>query len=238
MSDRESAILTCSRSLWNGGALETRADRAGSLQALDYDGAAAFLAYSARVVSALALLDRARSMKNLLALLSLAALAACSSESGPLTKDQAVLTLGLTNGVLVEPGLVSAGQPSEAQMGRLPEVGYDTVISLRSATEKGSGWEEAKAAELGVDFVRIPVPAATGLTEENARKLDEALKQRGDGGAIVSCGSGNRVGGLLALRAHFCQGLPPEQALELGRKAGMTKSEPEVRKALGLAEAK
>jgi len=173
-------------------------------------------------------------MKSLLALLAIAALAACSSESGPLSADQAVLTLGLTNGVLVEPSLVSSGQPSEAQLAKLSEVGYRTVILLRSTTEKGSGWEEAKAKELGVNLVRIPVPAATGLTEENARKLDEALKQR-DGGAVVACSNGNRVGGLLALRAHYCQGLPPEQALELGKKAGMKKSEAEVRKALGVA---
>jgi uncharacterized protein (TIGR01244 family) len=177
-------------------------------------------------------------MKSLLALLAAAALAACSHESGPLTQDQAVLTLGLKNGVLVEPSLVSAGQLSEAQLARLPEVGYRTVICLRSATEEGSGWEEEQAKADGVDFVRLPVPAATGLTEENARKLDEALKQHPSGGTIVACGNGNRVGALLALRAHFCQGVAPEQALELGKKAGMTKSEPEVRKALGLGETK
>jgi uncharacterized protein (TIGR01244 family) len=174
-------------------------------------------------------------MKRLLALLVAAALAACSHESGPLTQDQAVLTLGLKNGVLVEPSLVSSGQLSEAQLARLPELGYRTVICLRSTTEEGSGWEEEKAKADGVDFVRLPVPAATGLTEENARKLDDALKQHPSGGTIVACGNGNRVGALLALRAHFCQGVAPEQALELGKKAGMTKSEPEVRKVLGLA---
>jgi uncharacterized protein (TIGR01244 family) len=177
-------------------------------------------------------------MKSLLILLAAAALAACSRESSSLTQDQAVLTLGLKNGVLVEPGLVSSGQISQAQLARLPELGYRTVICLRSATEEGSGWEEAQAKEEGVDFVRLPVPAATGLTEENARKLDEALEQHAGSGTIIACGTGNRVGALLALRAHFCQGVAPEQALELGKKAGMTKSEPEVRKALGLAETK
>lgn len=177
-------------------------------------------------------------MKILLALLAAASLVACGSESGPLTEDQAVLTLGLDNCVLVEPRLVSAGQPSQSQLAKLSDIGYRTVISLRGPTEDGADWEEAKAKELGLSFVRIPVPAATGVTEENARKLDEALKARGSDGAVVHCGNGNRVGALLALRAHYCQGMTPEQALEHGKKAGLTKSEGEVRKVLGLAESK
>ena len=177
-------------------------------------------------------------MKSLLTLLAAAALAACSTESGPLTEDQAVLTLGLDNSVLVEPRLVSAGQPTESQLSKLADIGYHTVISLRGPTEGGAEWEEAKAKELGLNFVRLPCPAATGLTEENARKLDEALKQRGTDGAIVHCGNGNRVGALLALRAHYCQGMAPEEAVEYGKQAGMTKSEAEVRKLLGLVETK
>jgi len=176
-------------------------------------------------------------MKSLLALLALVALAACTSKAPPQPDDQAVLALGIKGATLVEPRLVSSGQYDEAQFSKLPALGYQTVIQLRPASEEGTGWEEAKAKELGLDFVRIPVDGAKGLTEENARKLDAALRNR-SGGTLVACSSGNRVGGLIALRAHFCGGKPPEQALEEGRKAGLAKAEPEVRKVLGLPEPK
>ena len=176
-------------------------------------------------------------MKIHVTLLALFPLVACTAKAPAAPDDQAVLALGIKNAVLVQPHLVSSGQLTEEQFARLPELGYRTLIQLRPAAEEGSGWEEAKAKELGLDVVRIPVAGAEGLTEENARKLDEALRQHAQGGTIVSCASGNRVGGLFALKAHFCDGVAPEQALELGKKAGLIKAEPDVRKVLGLPEA-
>jgi hypothetical protein len=53
---------------------------------------------------------------------------------------------------------------------------------------------------------------------------------------MVHCASGNRVGALLALRANRLEGASPEDALELGLDAGLTRLEPAVREALGLSE--
>jgi len=174
---------------------------------------------------------------TLLRVLVLAALCACTAQAPPQPDDQAVLALGIRNATLVEPHLVSSGQYDQTQFRKLPALGYRTVIQLRVATEEGAGWEEAQAKDLGLDFVRIPVDHVGGMTEANARKLNEALQHR-NGGTLVACGSGNRVGGLFALRAHFCGGMPAEAALEEGRKAGLGKAEPDVRKVLGLPEAK
>jgi uncharacterized protein (TIGR01244 family) len=176
-------------------------------------------------------------MKLLRTILVLAVLVACATKAPPQPNDQAVLALGIKGATLVEPHLISTGQYDEAQFSRLPALGYRTVVQLRVATEEGTGWEESKARDLGLEFVRIPVDGAKGLTEENARKLDDALKNR-KGGTLVACNSGNRVGGLFALRAHFCGGKPVEQALAEGRKAGLAKAEPDVRKVLGMPEAK
>ncbi|MBL8863229.1 MAG: hypothetical protein JNK02_14630 [Planctomycetes bacterium] len=172
-------------------------------------------------------------MKLLLSLLVLAPLCACTSEAAPRANDAGVLALGIPGAVLVEPGLVSSGQCSEAQFAQLPELGYRTVIHLRPATEQGTGWEEAQARKLGLEFIRIPVGGAQDVTEENARKLEAALKDR-SGGTLVSCSSGNRVGGLFALKAYYCDKQPAEEALRAGLRAGLTKAEPEVRQKLGL----
>jgi uncharacterized protein (TIGR01244 family) len=176
-------------------------------------------------------------MKLLCTLLALTALVACKSSEASKTDDAGVLALGIPSARVVEPQLISSGQFTEAQFSRLPALGYHTVIQLRMPTEEGTGWEEAKAKELGIEFIRIPVDHAKGLTEANAKKLDEALKDR-KGGTLVACNSGNRVGGLFALRAYYCAGKTPEQCLEAGRKAGLTKAEPDVRKLLGMPEAK
>lgn len=174
-------------------------------------------------------------MKLLIPLLALAPLVACTSEPAQQPDDQAVLALGIKGAVLVEPGLVSSGQYDEAQFAKLPDLGYRTVIQLRPATEEGAGWEEEKAEDLGLRFVRIPVEGAQGLTEANARALEAALQDRSRG-TLVACSSGNRVGGLFALKAYYCDGVPAEQALEAGRRAGLTKAEPDVRKLLGLLD--
>ncbi len=180
-------------------------------------------------------LDAAK--KILLTLLAVAPFVACATHASAKPDDQAVLALGIKSAVLVEPQLVASGQYDEAQFTALPALGYHTVIQLRPATEEGTGWEEAKAKELGLKFIRIPVDGAKDVIEANARKLDGALKSS-EGGTLVACSSGNRVGGLFALKAYYCDKLPAEKALEAGKKAGLTKAEPDVRKLLGLPESK
>jgi len=173
-------------------------------------------------------------MKLLEVLVALGALVACGATEAPDTGERGVLDLGIDGAVLIEPGLVSSGQFDEAQFSKLPELGYRTVIQLRPATEKGTGWEEAKATELGLTFIRIPVGGGNDLTEANARALDVALQSR-NGGALVACASGNRVGGLLALRAYYCEKKTAEEALQVGMVAGLGRAEPAVRRALGLS---
>lgn len=50
----------------------------------------------------------------------------------------------------------------------------------------------------------------------------------------LACASGNRVGVLLAARAFWFDGASPDQALTLGKQAGLTRLEPVVRSLLGL----
>ncbi|MFQ5537577.1 MAG: hypothetical protein ACE5GJ_09020 [Gemmatimonadota bacterium] len=133
------------------------------------------------------------------------------------------------------PGVITAGQVTPEQFDALAKAGYKTFVSLRLPTERGAGWEEEHAPEVGVSFVRIPIGGPDDLTEEAARRLDRVLKEaEEEGGAVVYCGSSNRVGALMALRARWVEGKSPEEALELGKKAGMTRLEPEVRRLLGL----
>jgi uncharacterized protein (TIGR01244 family) len=146
----------------------------------------------------------------------------------------AATALGMQNAREPRPGLVTAGQPDQETLPGLTDAGFTTLISLRPASERGAGWEEDQASESGVSFTRIPVAGAEGLTRENVEALDRALEAAGDTPTLLYCASGNRAGALLALRAHWIEGVPPERALALGRDAGMTGLEPAVAALLGL----
>ncbi|MFN9949040.1 MAG: fused DSP-PTPase phosphatase/NAD kinase-like protein, partial [Planctomycetota bacterium] len=135
--------------------------------------------------------------------------------------------LGLLNEARPEPGLITSGQPTEAQFAALPAAGVTTVIHLRPTTEKGTGWEEAKARDLGLAFVRLPIDGAKAVTEANARKLADLLAGA-KGPVLLSCGSSNRCGALLALKAFHVDGLGKDEALACGRRGGLKALEPTV----------
>lgn len=142
--------------------------------------------------------------------------------------------LGVPNVHEPIPHLLTAGQLSQAQMDALAAAGYTRFISLRLPGEDGAGWEEAFASGQGLDFARVPVSGAEDLTRENVEALDRLLDAAGDAPTVLYCGSANRVGAMLALRAHWLDGAPAEEALELGRAAGMTRLEPAVAQLLGV----
>ena len=104
-------------------------------------------------------------------------------------------------------GVITAGQLTPDQLQELSRRGVRDVVTLRQSHEEHTGWEEAKSAELGIRFVRIPVNGADGLTRENAQALDDALRGSEGRETVVYCGSSNRVGGLFACRARWIEGL-------------------------------
>jgi len=119
------------------------------------------------------------------------------------------------------PGLVTAGQATEAQFEQLAKLGIKQVICLRAADEQGSGWEEAKAKELGLSFLRLPVKGDDDVSVANAQQLAAALQAGGNQPSMVCCGSSNRVGALLAMKAFHVDGKPADEALQFGQAAGL-----------------
>jgi protein tyrosine phosphatase (PTP) superfamily phosphohydrolase (DUF442 family) len=158
--------------------------------------------------------------------------AACSGTPAPTVPADAFLTLGIPHSFA--PPLADtfcSGQMTPAQFDRLPGLGIRRVVSLRRAKEDGTGWEEARARELGIEFVRLPIAGVDDLDDEHVAALGRAMAPRVP--TLVACASSNRVGALLAMKAR-ADGATPEQALQLGKQCGLAKLEPEVRKRLGL----
>jgi protein tyrosine phosphatase (PTP) superfamily phosphohydrolase (DUF442 family) len=157
--------------------------------------------------------------------------AVAQAESAEATLETAA-ALGVRNAREPIPGLITAGQLTEDQMKALAAAGYTNFVSLRLPGEDGAGWEEAFAGSQGLTFTRMPVSGAEGLTRENVEKLGRILDASADEPTVLYCGSSNRVGAMLALRAHWLEGAEAGQALALGRAAGLARLEPTVEQIL------
>ena len=138
----------------------------------------------------------------------------------------------LRNGRVPFAGVLTGGQPTEEQLETLAGLGYKTVINVRGTDEQGST-DPAAVKSLGMAYVSIPIAGAGAVNEQNARRLADILADN-DHPVAVHCASGNRVGALFALMAYYVDGKTPEEALAIGRAAGVTRLEPVVKEILGL----
>lgn len=125
-------------------------------------------------------------------------------------------------------GITSAGQPDEVALRVFADSGYAAVIDMRGPDEdRGLEDERALVEALGMDYVLIPIDSPDDINFATVGKLQEVL-QNIDGPVLVHCASGNRVGAVLALR-HSLTGASPEESIELGKNAGLTRLEGVVR---------
>jgi uncharacterized protein (TIGR01244 family) len=127
-------------------------------------------------------------------------------------------------------GLLVGGQPTPAQLEAIHRAGYRTVVSLRAEDERGDEGERATVERLGMAFVSIPVRGAADLTEENARKLGEALDKPDALPAVVHCATGQRASPMLGLEAFVVDRVSAAAAIELAKSLGMKKHEAALRK--------
>jgi uncharacterized protein (TIGR01244 family) len=128
-------------------------------------------------------------------------------------------------------GITASGQPSEASFQVFAEEGYAAVIDLRTAGEDRGLDEPAVVEALGMDYISLPI-GRDGITTDNAIVLGRLI-QGYDEPVLVHCGSSNRVGALLALKAFSDSG-DAELALEVGRAGGLTRLEGTVKEVMGV----
>jgi uncharacterized protein (TIGR01244 family) len=132
--------------------------------------------------------------------------------------------------------LITGGQPDPAAWPLAAIAGVTTVITLRADGELAGRDEAAEVAAAGLGYRELPVDGAADITVENAARLWRMI-EAAPGRVLVHCGSGNRVGALLALAAAREGGMTPVDAIAYGRSAGLTSAEPRVRDLLGLPPA-
>jgi len=128
-------------------------------------------------------------------------------------------------------GISATGQPDTTALKVFAESGYRTVIDLRAPEEdRGIKNYPAVVESSGMRYVSLPIAGADAVNFDSAQALD-ALLENVDGPVLLHCGSGNRVGALLALRKSL-EGADDAQAIEYGKQAGLTGLERRVREVL------
>ncbi|MDQ3039659.1 MAG: protein tyrosine phosphatase family protein [Pseudomonadota bacterium] len=123
----------------------------------------------------------------------------------------------------------SAGQPTEAELAALARNGVRTIINLRHRSEASEFDEADVVAAMGMGYVSIPVTGAQDLTPETITRFSRELEDaRSRGPVLVHCGSGNRVGAMIALEQAWVRRQSVDRALAAGRAAGLAGLEPAV----------
>ena len=161
---------------------------------------------------------------------ALLAAAVASADDAPAVHVD-IAAVAASRHVVPVDGITSAGQPDAEVLKVFANAGYVAVVDLRGAGEdRGLADEAGTVRSLGMEYVSMPIEGAEAISFANARRLDTLLS-RFEGPVLVHCGSGNRVGALLALRKSL-QGADDEEAIEYGLDAGLTRAEGLVRQRL------
>lgn len=129
-----------------------------------------------------------------------------------------------------------SAQPTAEALAKLPASGVRTVINLRPASETPDLDEKSVVEKAGMQYRSLPIAGAAGLTKDNVAAFDRLIGEAAEGKVLMHCASGNRVGALMALRARWIQGKSAEEALAIGKGAGLKGLEVDV-KALLQADA-
>ncbi|WP_185964314.1 fused DSP-PTPase phosphatase/NAD kinase-like protein [Aliikangiella marina] len=126
--------------------------------------------------------------------------------------------------------LISSGQPSQESLKALKENGLKNVINLRTEGESAGFDEKQVAQELGLNYYSLPISGRSGITFENAKKFSDLIS-KAEGPTLAHCGSGNRVGALMALNSYLKNG-DLEKAIADGKASGLTSLEDTVRRTI------
>ena len=124
------------------------------------------------------------------------------------------------NFLRVNEEVCTAGQPSLEDLAKLKAQGIRSVINLRRASEHNLEEESAKARELGLRYIHIPVD---GNNIQDAQ-VEEFLKAAADPEnrpMFIHCAAANRVGGFWMIRRVLADHQPLEEAEAEARKIGM-----------------
>lgn len=150
------------------------------------------------------------------------AAAGCSRHEVALDEVEGPFTWGGVSNVTHVRHLWFSGQPDEAALEEAKKSGVSVVINLRDPSELD--WDEAAAVEaLGMRYYNVPVPGGKPFERAAFERIHELVMENHDTQVLVHCSSSNRAGAWLAAHVVEDHGQSFDEALAIGRRAGITK---------------
>jgi protein tyrosine phosphatase (PTP) superfamily phosphohydrolase (DUF442 family) len=122
------------------------------------------------------------------------------------------------------PGLVTGGQPTEAQFQAFRAAGGEVVLDIRGQREPRPLDEVAVTGRLGLEYRVVPVVAGT-VTDATLEAILGALREARNRTTLFHCASGNRVGAALIPYLMLDHGMEEEDAVQQARRVGLTSAE-------------
>lgn len=122
---------------------------------------------------------------------------------------------------------IVCGALNEEKVTALAAAGVELVLNLQPDDELNFD-ERAAVERSGMYYEQLPISGANDLKQLNILAFDNILRQYHGKKTVLHCGSGNRAGAAVALRAGWLRGRKMDTALERGRSHGLTKLEEEV----------
>lgn len=122
---------------------------------------------------------------------------------------------------------IVCGALDEEKIAALVKAGVELVINLQADDELAFD-EAAAVTQAGMSYEHLPINGANDLKQLKILAFDNILRQHHGKKTVMHCGSGNRAGAAMALRAGWLRGRKMETAMERGFSHGLTSLEQEV----------
>ena len=122
------------------------------------------------------------------------------------------------------PGLVTGGQPTAAQLEAFRAAGGEVVLDIRRPQEPRPLDEVAVMQRLGLEYVVVPVSAAT-LSDATLERILGILRTAQGRATLFHCASGNRVGAALIPYLVLDQAMEEDEAVRQAIRVGLTSPE-------------
>ena len=140
---------------------------------------------------------------------------------------------GITLAAIFEPyfrpdeNTIVCGALDEEKVAALAAAGVEVVLNLQPDDELSFD-EKAAVERAGMHYEQLPISGAADLKQLKILAFDNILRQHHGKKIAMHCGSGNRAGAAIALRAGWLRGRKMDTAMERGRSHGLTKLAEEV----------
>jgi protein tyrosine phosphatase (PTP) superfamily phosphohydrolase (DUF442 family) len=121
--------------------------------------------------------------------------------------------------------LYRGGQPRAGGVGRLRELGINTIINLRGVNERTRA-EEAEAHALGLNYFNVALPNWGRPQDARVARIFEIIIAPENGRVFVHCKDGvDRTGMIVAIYRMSKQGWNKKDALAEAERNGMRRTQ-------------